>query len=238
MTEANGVLARARRRSRIGAALVVVAVVVVLFVGALRPPTWWRPPTSAELAADPSIARTAEALEQGCIAQIHRVRPVGSDGAAEPWAIRILESEANAWCADRLPRWAEHAGVPQGALGDVQVRFLSGELRIAVAAEGSRTVLVATWAPRIESGRLVVPPPSLRVGRLPVPFVGPALFRTALAAFSAGDLEPWMRDVAAALEGGSIAPAVELVDGRSVQLRDLELRDGELVLQFATMPRE
>lgn len=214
---------RALRRLLVwGLALVAAAVVAIIVL--IRPPAWWDPIVPGDAAA----ADRAEDFEQGCVGEIHRVRE-----RADPWAIRIREADVNAWLGVRLGMWCRHVGVPE--IGPAQVRFGEGTIEIALDAPGLPSVAVARFAPRVEAGRLLAGLEGTALGRLPLT----ALSRPAFAAV-AETLLGADGDVGVAarlLADEAIDPTFELADGRMLRIRDVEVREGELVVEFVKVER-
>jgi hypothetical protein len=206
--------------------LALLAAAVVALIVLIRPPSWWDPIVPGDAAA----ADRAEAFEQGCVGEIHRVRE-----SADPWAIRIREADVNAWLGARLGKWCRHVGVPE--IGPAQVRFGEGTIEVALEAPGLPSVAVARFAPRVEveSERLLAGLEGMALGRLPLT----ALTRSAFAAVAQSLLgaEGEIGTAARLLSDESIDPTFELADGRMLRIRDLEVRDGELVVEFVKAER-
>jgi hypothetical protein len=206
--------------------LALLAAAVVALIVLIRPPSWWDPIVPGDAAA----ADRAEAFEQGCVGEIHRVRE-----SADPWAIRIREADVNAWLGARLGKWCRHVGVPE--IGPAQVRFSEGTIEVALEAPGLPSVAVARFAPRVEveSERLLAGLEGMALGRLPLT----ALTRSAFAAVAQSLLgaEGEIGTAARLLSDESIDPTFELADGRMLRIRDLEVRDGELVVEFVKAER-
>ncbi len=207
--------ARVRRPRTLRRFLLLVPLVVAALVAlaAFLSPPWWHPPASS----DPERLRRAEALEQGLAAEGSRVR--GAEASA--WNIRILEEDANAWLALRLPRWLAHdRDLPWPAdVACVQVHFRAPDL-VDVGVQRGGRVEVGSFRLSLEGGRLKVELTGGGVGRLRIPLgrlVDPAQFLPELAA--------------------PVDSEVRLVDGRRVRVEDLECLDGELRLSLRTLPR-
>lgn len=206
------------RRVPGGRAIAALAVVAAA-TGALwwlgsSPPMWWSPPAAADSDAD----RRARELESNLTAEIHRIRP-----ADERWAVSLRDADVNAWLAIRLPAWRDFdASIPWPPdAGLAQVRFLPGQVQVAIDREG--TIWSAVVEPSVAMDRVSCPPTHGGVGALPIPY----------GASLALDL----------LQGGTEVVArgsprtFRLADGRTVEITDIEVREGELLLQFVTRPR-
>ena len=211
--------ARAPGRRVSGPRLVAALAIVMAATGALwwlgsSPPMWWSPPAASDSDAD----RRARELEANLTAEIHRIRPAG-----EPWAVALRDTDVNAWLAIRLPAWRDFdASIPWPPdAGVAQVRFLPGQVQVAIDCEG--TIWSAVVEPAVAADRVACPPTHGGVGALPIPY----------GASLALDL----------LQGGTDAAArgsprtFRLGDGRIVEIADIEVREGELLLQFVTRPR-
>jgi hypothetical protein len=178
------------------------------------PPAWWVPPQASDADAD----RRARELESNLTAEIHKVRPAG-----ERWAVSLRDVDVNAWLAIRLPAWRDFdATIPWPPdAGLAQVRFSPGQVRVGIDREG--TIWSAAVEPAVAADRVACLPTHGGVGALPIPY-GAAL---------ALDL----------LQGGTDAAArgsprtFRLGDGRTVEITDIEVREGELLIQFVTRPR-
>ncbi|MBU3728559.1 MAG: hypothetical protein FGM37_04835 [Phycisphaerales bacterium] len=201
------------RRVMLGLAAVAVATGALWWLGS-SPPMWWAPPE----AADPDADRRARELESNLTAEIHRIRP-----ADERWAVSLRDADVNAWLAIRLPAWRDFdASIPWPPdAGLAQVRFKPGQVQVAIDREG--TIWSAVVEPAVAADRVSCPPTHGGVGALPIPY----------GASLALEL----------LQGGTEAAArgsprtFRLGDGRTVEITDVEVRDGELLLQFVTRPR-
>lgn len=211
--------ARAPGRRVSGPRLIAALAIVMVATGALwwlgsSPPLWWSPPAASDSDAD----RRARELEANLTAEIHRIRP-----ADERWAVALRDEDVNAWLAIRLPAWRDFdASIPWPPdAGLAQVRFLPGQVQVAIDREG--TIWSAVVEPAVAADRVACPPTHGGVGALPIPY----------GASLALDL----------LQGGTDAAArgsprtFRLGDGRTVEITDIEVREGELLLQFVTRPR-
>lgn len=217
---------RARLRSALLAAATIVGALLVIALVQLRPPAWWAPVG----AVDEALATRAERFEQACVSELHRVRE-----APGPWAVRLREADMNAWLAARLPLWCDHAGIER--VGDAQVRLTADSIELALATPALPAIAVVRLRPAVEGSSLRPTVDAVRLGRLPLPLFGERAVRSTLLALGEGDAQGELQSaLVAALRNEPIDTTFELSDGRRVRLRDLEVRDGELLLEFETLP--
>ncbi len=218
-----------RRRVPLRSALLAVgtlaAALFLLAIVQMRPPAWWAP-----VAPSDAMAERAERFEQAIVSEMHRVR----DSEA-PWAVRVRESDINAWLAARLPLWCEHAGIER--IGPAQVRLTPATIDIGLETHDLPAIAVARFRPSIEATALRPSLEAASLGRLSLPILGDHAIRS--AAIALGDAEGDLRaTLVRALRDESVSSTFELGDGRRVRLRDLEVRDGELLLEFETLRAE
>lgn len=142
----------------IGLLLLVALVIAGIATVLARDPTWWR--DAALPGAD--AARRGEAVERGLSRAIYEPRQPG-----ESWTIELQEADANAWLAERFPRWVENRQMawPEG-WSSPRVRFLAGSIIIGAEARG---IVVGVEAhPQVDAaGQLRLPSPALRIGSAP-----------------------------------------------------------------------
>ncbi len=211
------------RRTLLGAATLCAALVAIAIVQ-LRPPAWWAP----IVGVDDAMRGRAERFEQAFVSEIHRVR--GEDG---PWAIRVRESDINEWLAARLPLWCDHAGIER--IGPVQVRLTAGAIELAVETPELPALAVVRAQPALDERGLRPSVDAARLGRLAVPILGDRAVRTTLLSLG-GEEGDALELLTRILRNEPIEAVVELGDGRRVHLRDLEVRAGEVLLEFETLP--
>ena len=201
-----------RHRRAFLAMLAAVALAALAVALARRAPSWWSP-----VARDaPGALDVARALEQGIAAETTRVRAEGE----REWSVRVRAADLNAWLAARLPQWLEFDRSlpwPEGVKA-VQVALDPGG--VALAADWNGFVVTTRWA--IDPGAAGAPA-TLRaagtsVGTLPVPF--------------AAGVGAWFVPELAR----PLPLAAPLVDGRTVSVLDVELADGEAIVDCATAP--
>lgn len=225
----------------VGLALSLVAVVGILGVmavgAAAREPAWWT------LAAhDPeTVSRLAERVENAVVSEIHRGRVEGQE-----WSVALSPDQANAWIADRLPKWLAHAaGEPVGT-PEVRVWFERGVVLVAARLGDEQRIVTATLNPWVdESGALWARLDGVAIGRLSAPGAGAAAWAgERLAALAPADmLEETDADaerILAALSGRSAlldVPVIDLEDGRRVRLAAVRVEDQRLGLTWVTERR-
>lgn len=216
-----------RRRSlrplllTVGTLLCLLALSLVI---ELRPPAWWSP----ALSMSDALSRTGERFEQGCVSEIYRIR-----SEPGPWAIRLREEDVNAWLAARLPLWCEHVGVER--LGDVQVHFSADTVEVATMMADLPTIAVASFRPTVAGQWLQPNLGAVRLGRLPVPFLTEGTVKAVIETLGTGEGD--LRSVLLPmLRGESVDTTFELADRRRVRVRDIEVREGELLMELETLP--
>lgn len=195
----------------------------------------------------------AEHLERRLTEEVSRVRPDET-----PWAVRLGDAQLNAWLALRLPQWVAHMGEPLPA--ETQVRFLPDVIEIAVrpmASAGTSLAVpggigVLRIRPELQGGAVSLRVVSAGVGGLALPGGATDLVldvaESALRAFAAASPsdgesnpgttapvgEPPAPSVAEILRGRPVAARWPLGDGREVELLDLEVVSGEIIVQCVT----
>jgi len=197
------------RRLRTGLVRATAAAIVGLV--ALAALAIWlatRPPTWwSPVVVDVAAADRGAAFEQAIVAEFTRVRQ--GDGT---WAIRIPASQVNDWLAARLPEWLASRELP--AVGRVQSSMGGGVLQVGM--QRGAFVVWSSAMPMADKGGIRIDRGGSGVGKLPLPVAGP----------------DWARLV----ELGPGRP-IPLPDGRSVQVLDLEVLDGEIRLLLKTVGR-
>lgn len=197
------------------------------------PPAWFQPP-AAPGAAD---ADMAEGIEYQVVETFHKLRP-----ETDTWTVRIREEQINAWLAARLPDWIAHHeidwpedfGLPQARVGPAGI-----DLAVEVGAGEGRRVVVTRIAPRLVDGAIRLDVERVGVGRVALP--GEAAGRVLdiidrIAPGSVIDEDMAQRLVAVLTDGDGFGPAIELGDGRRVELVDVVLTDGAIALTNRTVP--
>lgn len=207
-------VSRAVRIVRICAAatLLLIAAAATAYILSIRAPSWWVDPLT--LAEDPLSAAKGSELEQQLAAAISKIRP-----PAEPWAIRIRDTDINAWIAARLPQWKAHdpalAWPMDGAA--VQVRFDEQIATVAIAAEDR--VWSASCSVAVIPGAVAITPEGGAIGVLPLPG-GAALTLRWLEGDGARTLR--------------LPRTFNLGDGRQVEVLRVKLHAGAVEIECAT----
>jgi hypothetical protein len=210
-----------RRAMAVGVGVLIAAVAMAYVLS--RPPRWWNPPARS----NPAAIAAGETLENATVTEVHRVR-----AADEPWSVRVRDSDVNAWLATRLPKWVEHAG--SGDSPQAMVRFRPGSIDVAARVDGLPSVGVLRCSPRIDDGALRLDVVRARLGELPVPFLRGMLIGPLEDALRDPEAPDEVRMLATLLAGEAVTPRFSLGDGRLIELRAVEVDDGELRLEFVT----
>ena len=200
---------------------------------ALQRPPAYAPPAPVE---EPDLDRRARAFERSFAAQFTLIRE--SD---DPWAIRVRESDLNAWIWIRLPHWIAHvhgSGAP-GSLPGLQASLDPGRIRLI----NDRFVLA--FSPGVEDGwTRLQPGPGSYLGRLPIPggllellsnSMDLELIGAALTGSSGGDRIDATRAGRGDPPGGiCLETRFPLGDGRIVELLEVRPEERQLVMVFRT----
>ena len=213
---------RSRRRV-VSLLLLILALAVLVGIVLLRPPDWWTPIQSDDVVASP----IGERFENACINEAHRVR-----AGDQPWAVRVRDDDVNAWLATRLPRWMEHAGATGIVIA--QVRFREGAIDIAADVPEVPSVAIVTIVPSLTNDELAADRVSVAIGHLPLPFAQRMVIEPLMHLLGGDDAPYEFKLAAAILNGKGISAEFKLGDGRTLRLRDLELHEGEMLLEFET----
>lgn len=212
--------------SRRSVLVLLLLIMLLLVVVGSRRPAGFDPPTLD----DPVVIDRAGHFEQRFAAEVTLVReePV-------PWAVRLQEEDVNAWLWVRLPAWVAHfegAGA-FGADSMFQIRFLPD--RIVICTES----VAMAFMPRVGDGELhLSAAPGGALGRLPIP-------TTLLDALVGSiDLEALVGPMTDELGGDLVTRKggawhlpnrITLVDGRRVELLEVRLEEGAVVLVLQTI---
>ena len=216
-------MARRPRRRVLSLVLLAIALLVLGCLIFMRPPSWWQPISSN----DPVALSMGENFENACITAVHRVRE-----DRMPWAVRVRDADVNAWLATRLPKWLAHAGMSK--LGDVVVNFDEGSIEIGTEIADVPGIAVVEFAPRIEKQQLGIDRSGVSIGRLPLPFGEHFVMAALIGAIRGDDAPAELKIASELLQGRAVGAQFKLADGRVVRLRDVEVHEGELVLEFET----
>lgn len=196
-------LLRRLLRTTLVAAMVLLPVVAVCATLAMRTPAWWKPLART----DADASERAAMVEQAIVAEFTRVRT-----EAPEWSLRMLETDANAWLATRLPAWLESRGAEVS--GPVQALFGPGWVRVGVGLP--RGIVWWQADPIAKDGGWNLQGLRAGIGRLPLPgaWILPSLPLDRLGA----------------------ERSIRLADGRIVRLIDLEILPGEVRMRLRTEP--
>ena len=215
-------VARRRIRPRRSIIFLVAAMVIpglaFLMVLIFSSPDSFEAPPASMLKTAPERARL---FERNFVSELTRIRKPQAE-----WGVRIREDDLNAWLWVRLPQWMSHVGVDESVgSGSMQAILESNRILLTSAR------LVLAFEPEVRSEGLALHPrPGNSLGRLSVPGV-------LVLPFSSGlDFDRMLDSLGGVSSSGESLPGrFELGDGRSVQLLETRLGDGELVLVFKTL---
>ncbi len=222
------------RRVAAGAALGLIGVGSLLLVQVWwmsgRTPSWWA--RAVEVGAD--APERAGALERGFASALHQTdRPT-------PWRVDFSERDANAWLADRLPRWLANQDLEwPGALSTPRVRFERDRVTIGVALlhSGGRVASVS-FALRVrDDGAVVLKHARAQIGMASLPALPGRGAVTDLLRSAGHDEDTLEATLLSALRGERALvddASLLLEDGRRVRLLDLSPQDGRLRLTLTT----
>jgi len=236
---------RSRRRTlrRIVALLLVFLLAGVLLIVAaysisISTPAWWHPPDPRHK----GVAERAESLESLIADELSRADRPGTLAdtgrwSSEPWTLRVTDLEASSWLNARLARWAENRIEDfhwPSEFESLQVSFTRGSVRVGVRVrlrDASR-VFWAELAPEVrDDSSIWLRRGWIYAGNLPLPAAMLARMGTAALTTDAP------RQLISALLGDAPLlrePVIRLGDGRSVRVRAIELRPGEVILTCTT----
>lgn len=224
----------------LGAMLLTVAATVLTVRGLLLmrdDPAWWQPLDTD----DPTVIRTATALENAISSHVTDVELVGTR-----WETGMRSPEVNAWLNARLPRWVESESDLDDwpdELDQLQVRFVGPHIDIGarIREDDRSRVLAATLLPEVhEDGTLWLRAESVSIGRLRLPA---SWVLGGLEAQADDVLPPAFRsvqdidlrfDALAGRRPMALEPVVNLPDGREVRLLRLSVAGDQLQFTFRT----
>lgn len=214
--------ARGRIRPRRSIIFLVISLVIVgltfLVVLIFSSPDSFEAPQASMLKTAPERARL---FERNFVSELTRIRKPQAE-----WGVRIREDDLNAWLWVRLPQWMSHVGVGESVdPGSMQAIIESNRIRVT----SPRWVLA--FEPEVRSEGLAIHPrPGSSLGRLSVPGI-------LVLPFSSGlDFDRMLDSLGGMSSSGESLPGrFELGDGRTVELLETRLGDGELVLVFKTL---
>ena len=190
-------------------------------------PGWYAPPA----AADASASELAQAAEFRLVEEFQKIREPGT-----PWKLRIPDQAVNAWLGVRLESWLAHDDRPAWPdfMSAPQVHTTTAGVYIAVGFNAS--VVGLRIEPVITNGSLLLMVRGGLLGRLPLPSPPAALLDRLKEAAGSGD-EAAALATAHLLDGQGIATSLQLVDGRRVQIDEITLDEGAMILTARTMLR-
>ncbi|HVZ94968.1 MAG TPA: hypothetical protein VG797_10710 [Phycisphaerales bacterium] len=192
-------------------------------------PTWW---ASSETTPTPNRAERAAALERGITNALYTREPDG-----KPWTVELKQDDANAWLAERLPRWVENRNlIRDGSTLEVRCRFAPGAMLFAgrTRKSGGITEIAIRCASSPTGPSLAID--SFAFGRLPVPRW--LAVWTIESAFDSPGGSP--RDPARSIvHNGNLTSdqfIIHLDDGRTVRIVAIEPIDRALRITCTTHP--
>jgi len=204
-----------------------------------RAPSWWT--SAAEVG--PDAPRRADALERGFSAAVHDPARSG------PWQVDFSERDANAWLAERLPRWLANRDVEwPGGVSTPRVHFDRERITLGVALGEARGARVASLSFRVligESGEVRLDGAQARIGMVAMPALpGEGTVRGLVESLGLDDAtapsgEPIGVEIVRALRGERPVvddAALTLEDGRRVRLLEARPIGGRLRLTCVTEP--
>ncbi len=209
-----------------GAAALLVLTIIAWWLAGLTP-HWYAPPALNDEAAQV----LGETAEYRLVEEFQKIRPTG-----EVWRLRIPTNAINAWLATRLPAWLEGRGQTwPNDLGTPQIHIHAGRITLAApaAALGDRTGRLVVQ-PRVEDDLLQCAV-SAGLGRWPIA-VPARLLTQHLPTAVTGDGA--LASLTSLASGNPIAARIPLVDGRSVDIRDIRIEPGAVVVTAITRPGE
>lgn len=195
-----------------GITILAIVVGVVSWLS-WQPQSWYSPPDYSQ----PEVATRADRAEFRLNEEFHKVRPED-----EVWKLRIGDEAMNAWLVGRLKGWLTHDQQMEwpSEIHDLQVHVTPSGIWIAARIEIEESnprplaMQIGIW---VSEGTLVVEPISIRLGRIPVPL---SLFESAVETLR--------------VESKEIEAIVPLMDDREVEVIQIELEEGSLVLTCQT----
>ncbi len=244
---------RRRRRLAIGAGLSIIALacigVLVSLILTQSTPAWWNQAVDVR---DHSQER-ASGFESLLVTELNRVRDGKRPAPDKPWqseswAVAMQPGDVNAWLEFAAPKWARNRGenLWPSELEQLRVHFEDDCVLIGarIRAGSQFHVLSARLTPRIdEEGALWFTTTSISVGRLSLPSSwvirhAPSMLDRYLPLSIQSNSES--ARVFAALEGTQPVldrAAIQLADGRRVQIIELHSRENRLEIVARTQQR-
>ena len=217
MTRASRRGMRPRRSSILLITAMLGTVLVVSTILILSTPASFLPPRPALL---DSASERARLFERTFVSELTRIRRPEAQ-----WGVRIRQDDLNAWLWVRLPEWVSHLGADElSAFGSMQ-SILASDRMLLTSADG-----VFAFEPIVGTeGLSLLPRAGNSLGRLPVP-------GTLVRLFDRGfEFSRMLGSFGGITSQGNALPTrYQLGDGRTVELLETRLGEGELVLVFQT----
>lgn len=225
-----------RRRWRIW--VIALAIVIAVGIGiawrlSLAAPVWWNPPDVQSEAAQ----HRADRAEYRLVEEAQRIRPVD-----EVWRLRIREEDINDWLATRLPKWVAHErdiDWPE-TVGTVQVNITTADVSLGIEYQNGQRmrVLVIEGVVWVDGDTVVARVEQAAIGRLPVP--RSAVEEVAIRLEEAiPEVTVLLRDDPSFVEQDTDELRTDarfaLADGRIIELIDLLLEEGAIVVTCRTV---
>lgn len=211
-------------------AVVLLGVLFAFLVGlvlSFLTPGWYTPPA----AEDALAVELAQAAEFRLVEEFQKIREPGA-----PWKLRVPDEAVNAWLAIRLEAWLAHDDRPAWPEFMSAPQIHTTTVGVYVAVGFNASVVGVRIEPVIEDDSLHLHLRGGLIGRLPLPSPPSALLDRLKQAAGAGD-EAAAFATAHLLDGQGVPTTLKLVDGRTVQIDEVALDDGAMILTARTMLR-
>lgn len=226
-----GSLRRFARRLVMAIVLLCVATGAAGWLMARAEPEYWREVDRN----DPAVVQRAEAFEQELERELGRIRPQETS-----WELTLEQEELREWVATRMPEWLKDKGVQQDLppwLDQPMVVFEDDKLVVAgrVSFKGCSQIISVQLEPVTgPGGEVELRLAGAKAGRLPLP--SGALLDKLVAHYGSVDAAQAaaIRKVKKDLEHMPL-PVVDLSDGRKVEITNIHLRSGVVVLECRTV---
>ena len=214
--------------------LLTVAVVAWLMIRSRinATPEWFEP----HAASTPERRAEAQLVERTVTSRLTELRT-----PEDQWVLELSQDEANAWLAERLPRWLANREIdwPTG-FGPVVMRMDAGVITLAstmAKPDGSERVVGVTVQPLVQGEQVMLMAETMHIGTLAVP--GEMVASRLDTLLPPGILEPRAgMELGAILSGTSpiMDPAeFTLADERRVRLHAIEIDGTSLKLTCTTL---
>ncbi len=184
---------------------------------------------------DPAVVQRAKTFEQELERELGQIRPEETS-----WELTLEQEELREWVATRMPEWLKDNGVKQNLppwLEQPMVVFEDDELVVAgrVSYKGCSQIISVQLEPVTgPNGEVELRLAGAAAGRLPLPS-GPLLDKLVAHYGSMDSVQAAaIRKVTKDLEHMPL-PIVDLSDGRKVEITNIRLRSGVVVLECRTV---